>query len=613
MNTDLLITLGLLLTCIVMFSLNKPRMDMVGLLALIALPLTGVLTLEEALGGFSEASVLMIAGLFVIGEGLVRTGVAYHLGDWLVKAAGASEIRLLVLLMLAVNLLGSVMSSTGIVAIFIPVVLGIAQRLQLPTSRLMMPLAFAALISGMMTLVATPPNLIVHAELMRQGFEGFHFFAFAPVGVLVLLMAILYMLVARRWLQPHESVQPSGVEVSLDDLAKRYQLSHRERRLRVLPGSPLANKPLNLLSLRQEHGINIIAIERRHHLRQQLLMASPSTLLHENDLLLVDLADPQLSNPSQFEQLGLLPLHLNNSYYAEHQHELGLAEVALLPESSLPGRSILELGFRSRHRLNVVGLRRHGEPLPGIFVEEKLKPSDTLLVAGSWKAIQQLSRSRDYIVLGLPREAASEVPNASKAPLALLALAVMVVLMVTGWVPNLLAVLIACVLMGAFGCLSMNRAYQSIHWPSLVLIVGMLPFATALQKTGGIPMAAEALVQLADQLGPRGLMAALFVLTSVTSLFISNTATAILLAPIAVSSALTLGLSPYPFAMTVAIAASAAFMTPVSSPVNTLVLSPGGYRFTDFVKIGVPLSLAVLGLSVVVIPWLFPFYLSVSP
>ena len=592
-----------------MFTMNKPRMDVVAISMMLLLPLLGIISVSEALAGFSDPSVILIAALFVIGEGLVRTGIAYRLGDVLVNKAGASETRLVLLLMLAVALLGTVMSSTGVVALFIPVVLGIAQQLNLSTTRLMMPLAFAGLISGMITLVATPPNMVVSAELQRHGFEGFGFFSFTPIGLTMLVVGVLYMLVARHWLHPHDNQIATGAQRTMKELAKDYCLTERERRLRVTFGSPLSGRALNALEIRQKHCINVIAIERTQRFQTILLVAGPSTLIMDNDILLVDVANPLFDNDQNYAQLGLERLALPASHYDVYARELGLAEVALLPESALPGRSIRELSFRSRYNLNVVGLRRDREALEGVLVEEKLHAADTLLVAGNWRDIVKLrDKSRDFIVLALPREANTEVPNAHKAPYALLALLVMIVLMVSGVVPNVLAALIACLLMGLFRCIDMDNAYKSIHWPSLLLIIGMLPFSVALQKTGGIQLAADGLIGLVGQYGAHALLFCLFLLTAMTGLFISNTATAVLIAPLALTTAANYGVSPYPFVMGVAIAASAAFMTPVSSPVNTLIMNPGGYRFSDFLKVGVPFTILVMLISIVLIPWVFPFY-----
>lgn len=608
MNSQLLIVLGLLLAAVVLFVRNKPRMDAVALLLLVALPLSGVLDIQQTLSGFSDPNLVLIGALFVIGDGLVRTGIAYRLGDWLAARAGNSETRLIVLLMLAAAGLGSVMSSTGVVAIFIPVVLSVAARLRLSPTRLMMPLAFAGLISGMLTLVATPPNLVVHAELRRLGLDGFAFFSPTLIGLPVLALGIGYMLLARRWLsQGDHDDEQRPARPTLAQLSRDYQLSERERRLRVRADSPLVGQVLNELELRRQHGINVIAVERQQQFRSLLLMATGSTQLQAGDHLLIDLVSPAIGLLGTYRDLGLEPAALSASYYARHCHQLGLAEVVLPPESRLAGKTVQELALRSRHRLNLVGLRRQGKAVEGVLVDETLRTADSLLVAGEWKHIHRLQQqTHDFLVLGLPVEVDEVAPAIRKAPYALFSLAVMVGLMVSGAVPNVLAALIGCLLMGAFRCIDLDSAYRAIHWPTLILIAGMLPFALALQQTGGVDLAVHGLVSLLGGAGPHAILACLFALTAVIGLFVSNTATAVLMAPVAISTAQSLGMAPQPFAMIVALAASAAFMTPVSSPVNTLVMTPGRYRFGDFVRIGVPFTLLVMLVSVLLVPWFFP-------
>ena len=608
MNTQLILVLLLLLVAVVLFVRNQPRMDVVALLMSVALPLTGILSVQETIAGFSDPSVVVIAALFVIGEGLVRTGIAYQLGERLMHRAGSSETRLIILLMLTVAGLGSVMSSTGVVAIFIPVVLSIAARLNISPSRLMMPLSFAGLISGMLTLVATPPNMIVHSELIRAGLTGFSFFTFAPIGLTILVLGIVYMLATRHWLASADSQKTAGEpRHNIADLVREYRLAGRERRLRVRPNSILVGQTLNELQLRKQAGINVIAVERQRRFRRILLGATGSTELQVGDVLLVDLVSPTIDLLNFYYEMGVEPVAMQSSYFSDHHRTLGVAEVMLPPDSGLAGKTIQELGFRSQRKLNVIGLRRNQQALDGLLVDEKLKAGDTLLVAGNWEHIRQLQGyNRDFIVLSLPAEVDDVAPALSQAPHALFSLAVMIILMVSGMVPNVLAVLIGCLLMGAFRCIDMDSAYKSIHWQSIVLIVGMLPFALALQKTGGIDLAVEGLLNLFGNSGPRMILAILFVTTALIGLFISNTATAVLMAPVAIASAQAMQASPAPFAMIVAIAASAAFMTPISSPVNTLVLGPGQYRFADFVRIGVPFTLIVLVTSVILVPVLFP-------
>ncbi len=609
MNQELLWVLGLLAVVVTLFIVNRPRMDVVALLVILTLPLLGILTVEQALAGFADPNVVLIAALFVIGEGLVRTGIAYRIGEWMSERAGNSEARLLVLLMVSVAGLGSIMSSTGVVAIFIPVVLSIAARLRISPSRLMMPLAFAGLISGMLSLVATPPNVVVHSELVRRGEEGFHFFSFTPFGLVVLVLGVGYMLLTRNWLKG-EARKDGRVETrrTLLDLVLDYKLNGRERRLRIRPHSPLIGHTLGELELRTRHGANVIGIERQHKFTTRVMTADSSTVLHQGDVLLLDLFGPRDGDDLRTlcQTMQLEPLHFKAAYFIDQSQDLGMAEVSLPPGSQCIGKSILELAFRTRFDLNVVGLRREQSAIEAQLLEEKLRLGDTLLVVGPWKAIRQLqSRPYDFLVLSMPAEIDQVAPARERAPHALISLAVMVALMVSGVVPNVLAALIGCLLMGAGRCIDMNSAYRAIHWQSLVLIVGMLPFAQALQKTGGIDLAVSGLVGVLGGAGPLAILACLFAVTAVIGLFISNTATAVLMAPVAISTAAQLGMSPYPFAMTVALAASAAFMTPVSSPVNTLVLGPGQYRFADFIKIGVPFTVLVMLVTVLMVPWIF--------
>ena len=605
MSPSLNLLLLLLSASVAMMAVGKPRIEVVALLALLILPLFGLVTLPQALSGFSDPNVILIALMFVIGEGLVRTGVAYRLGHWLVERGGNSESRLVVMMMLAVTGLGAFMSSTGVVAIFLPVVLNVARQLKVHPGRLLMPLSFAGLISGMQTLVATPPNLVLDSALDRAGVPGFSFFSFTPIGLVVLGMGIGYMLVARRWLPNRPARQREhDRRRSFRDLITDYRLEGHGHCLRILPDSPLVGHSLKDLALRRRFSLNVLGVERRGPFRNELLNPGAHFELRAGDLLLVDAISP-LDLP---EELGLKETHFRGSYLTDQSREVGMAEVLIPPESDLIGSTIHQAEFRTVHSANVVGLRRGGSPFEGPYLEEKLRAADTLLVVGPWKAIRQLQAQRqDFIVLSLPAEADAAAPALSQAPLALLSLVVMVLLMITGVVPNVLAALIGCLMMGAFRCIDFDSAVRSIHWSSVIVIVGMMPFAAALEQAGGVELAVERLDLLADGLGPRGLLAVMFLLTSVLGLFISNTATAVLVAPLAISIAEQVGASPRPFAMTVAIAASAAFMTPVSSPVNTLVLGPGEFKFFDFVKVGVPFTALILAITLLLVPLLFPF------
>lgn len=610
MNGELIWVLSLLAIAVVLFATGKVRMDAIALMVIVAFVLSGTLTLNEAFSGFSDPNVILIAALFIIGDGLVRTGVATKMGAWLVSVAGNSETKMLVYLMLTVAGLGAFMSSTGVVAIFIPVVLSVSARMNTSPSRLMMPLSFAGLISGMMTLVATPPNLVVNSELLREGLHGFSFFSVTPIGLVVLILGIVYMLAVRFMLKTEngESARDGRKRSTFRDLIRKYHLTGRARRLAIRPGSPMIGQRLDDLKLRERYCANVIGVERWRRFRRVIVNVNGVSEFRARDVLLIDMSASDVDLRQFCGEQMLEPMVLRGEYFADQALDVGMAEVSLIPDSEMIGKTVREIAFRTRFGLNIVGMKRDGEAMDGSVVDEPLQLGDILLVVGNWRQIALLAkRGRDFVVLNMPVEVDDASPAHSQAPHAIFCLVLMVALMLTDEIPNPIAAIIACLLMGKFRCINAESAYKAIHWPSIILIVGMMPFALALQKTGGVDLVVKGLMDVAGSEGPYLMLGCLFVMCAAIGLFISNTATAVLMAPIALAAAKSMGVSPYPFAMVVAMAASAAFMTPVSSPVNTLVLGPGKYSFSDFVKIGVPFTVLVMVVCVLLIPVLFPF------
>ncbi|HBT8343379.1 TPA: SLC13 family permease [Klebsiella pneumoniae] len=610
MNGELIWVLSLLAIAVVLFATGKVRMDAIALMVIVAFVLSGTLTLNEAFSGFSDPNVILIAALFIIGDGLVRTGVATKMGAWLVSVAGNSETKMLIYLMLTVAGLGAFMSSTGVVAIFIPVVLSVSARMNTSPSRLMMPLSFAGLISGMMTLVATPPNLVVNSELLREGLHGFSFFSVTPIGLVVLILGIVYMLAVRFMLKTDngDSARDGRKRSTFRDLIREYHLTGRARRLAIRPGSPMIGQRLDDLKLRERYCANVIGVERWRRFRRVIVNVNGVSEFRARDVLLIDMSASDVDLRQFCGEQMLEPMVLRGEYFADQALDVGMAEVALIPDSEMIGKTVREIAFRTRFGLNIVGMKRDGKAMDGSVVDEPLQLGDILLVVGNWRQIALLAkRGRDFVVLNMPVEVDDASPAHSQAPHAIFCLVLMVALMLTDEIPNPIAAIIACLLMGKFRCINAESAYKAIHWPSIILIVGMMPFALALQKTGGVDLVVKGLMDVAGGEGPYLMLGCLFVMCAAIGLFISNTATAVLMAPIALAAPKSMGVSPYPFAMVVAMAASAAFMTPVSSPVNTLVLGPGKYSFSDFVKIGVPFTILVMVVCVLLIPVLFPF------
>lgn len=607
--SPLFLTLMLLMAAIILFVHNKIRMDVVALLVMLFFYLSGILSIQEIFVGFSDPNIILIALLFIVGESLVRTGIAYRVSDGILKVAGNSEAKVLILLMLSVAGLGAFMSSTGVVAVFIPVVIMICRQMNISPKRLMMPLSVAGLISGMMTLIATAPNLVVNAELVKDTNLRLEFFDFTPIGLLILVLGMGYMLIARRWLSDNndESNQDT-MQSSMNELINEYGLKDRTKRLVVKSTSPFVGKTLDQLHLRSSYQLNVLAIERWKHFRPSYTMPLGTSEIKAKDILMVNLEGSDFNFYLFCQEFHLEPAEIKSQSFDQQARSIGMAELIIVPDSICIGKTTAELQFRTKYGLNVVGIKRDGVVLSDAFNKEKFCSGDLLLVIGDWRLIQAMrDRRKDFLVLNYPKEMERAVPAQRQAPFALLSILVMVLLMVSGVVPNVIAALIACLMLAYFGCIDAKSAYNSIQWPSLILIIGMMPFSTALQKTGGVEFAVKWLTQIIDGWGMYPVLIVLFIFCALVGLFISNTATAILMAPIAISLATQLNVSPVPFAMVVAIAASAAFMTPVSSPVNTMVMGPGGYKFADFIKIGVPFTLIIMFVTVFIVPILFPF------
>lgn len=603
---------------LILFVMDRLPIDVVGLMALLAFMLSGILDPAEALAGFSAPIVLVLAGLFVVGEGLSRTGAAERFGEKILSISGTKERNLLCACMLAAAILSSFMSSTGAVAMLMPVVTQLARRLNLSPSRLLMPLAFAALFGGMLTLIGTPPNLVVNSELVRGGVTPFGFFSFTGPGLILLICGIGFILVASPRLlntkkdesHPWENVAQEGRSgLTAIDLAQNYGLPGSIFRMGVRPTSKLTGKSVAEIGIRKKYHVTLLEIRPWDHPDESAEDAvNPETVIPMQAILMAHGKAEDVARFAQEEGLDILPS--TDSSEALLNEALGIAEILILPRSKLIGKSLIDYRFHDQTGLHVLGILRQGKPLEGDISTLPLEFGDSLLVQGTWKAITLLRRHRqDIVLIEEPREfvEARQEESRRHAPKAMVILAGMLILMVGGWLPLVGTVFLGALLMILTGCLSSRQAYSAINWQSLVLIASMLPAAKAIEKTGGLTLIVEQFVTLIGPWGPGFVLAGLFLLTSVMSLLMSNTATSVILAPVAFQTAQSLGVQPEAFLMTVALAASTAFATPMASPVNTLVMSTGGYRFTDYLKLGLPLQFLIFVLTMIVVPLFFPF------
>lgn len=608
MSGETIYVFCVLITSIGLFISDKIRLDLVAIMVILALSLGGILTPREAVSGFGAPVVLLIAALFIVGEGLFYTGIAFTIGDLIVRVAGNRETGLIVVLMLAVGGLSAFMSSTGAVAVFIPVAVRLATKAELSPSRLLMPMSIGALIGGMLTLIGTPPNLIASEQLEKAGLAPFGFFEFTPIGLAIMAAAIIYVLVIGRHLLP-DSTRANAQRRdrrTLADLAASYKIDDHMISVTVQAGSPMIGQTVVQACLRTQYGITVFGLERKGKRHSKVLPVLSDTVFAEGDILFAVDSDNGAAALASGQHVDVIAF--DGAAHDFAARDLGLADILLPPNTSLNGQTLTQSRFRQTYDLSVLSIAHKGIPLEGNFAIEPLSFGDTLLVCGSWEQIRALRTQRkDFIVLSFPEEIDENAIGRDRAPLAMLVVTGMLGLMAFKLIPTVMAALLAALAMVLLRCVPVGRIYKAVNWQSLVLIAGMLPMATALEKTGGLALMVDTMMGLVGNGSPVMAMAALFLLTSILSQVISNTATTVLIVPVAFGIAELMGVAPQPLLMTVALSASSAFATPVASPVNTLVLGPGKYRFSDFVKVGLPLQVLVMALTVIVVPLIFPF------
>ena len=779
MTPQIIIVLSILVLAIVLFITEKIRVDIVALIVLVSLTLTGLITPAEALSGFSNPAVVTVWAVLILSAALSKTGVASLIGRPMLKLGGGSEARLIAIIMLLVGVLSGFMNDIGVAALMLPVVVDIARRTGRPPSRLLMPLAFAALLGGLNTLIGTPPNILVSEALRQYGAEPFHMFDYTPTGVVIMLVGIAFMVFIGRHLLPSRDIQdlPENGKEAPGDF---YGLPEKLFVIRLPEDSLLDGKTLAQSRLGAALGLNVLAIlgsasnrlapapttilnrgdrlvvegrlDRLNELRsgeililendqlemKELLSAeigmvelsfSPQSSLPgqtlgqldfrnrysvvvlavrrgggavrtnlenltllQDDILLVQGTQDQLdglqtysdfsvSDPQDLKQYQLedrlkvmrLPSesalvgkklrdsHLGDAFglgvmgiiregnidlipdpdgqlaagdllmvkgrpedlltleglqgleidqqeppdlrELESEH-VGLVDVVLSPRTTLVNKSLRQINFREKFGLSVLAIWREGRAYRTNLRDMVLRFGDALLLYGPHDRLRMLGQERDFLVL---TESAQETPRLNKAPTALLIMMGVLIPVIFDWVPIAIAVIAGVILMVLTRCLTMEEAYQAIEWKAVFLIAGMLPLGIAMEQTGAAQFLAEGMVGVVGGLGPIAVMAGLFLLSAVASQVMPNPAVAVLLAPIAFNTATDLSISPYPLMMVVAISASAAFLSPVGHSANILVMGPGGYRFSDYTKVGIPLTIVVLLISLVIVPIFWPF------
>lgn len=617
------ITLGILAFAILFFVTEWLRVDVVALIVVIALMVTKILSPAEAIAGFSSTIVLTIASLFVIGGAILQTGLAASIGRQILKVAGGGETSLMIGIMLTVAILSAFMSDTGTVAVLLPAVISMAASAKLSPSKLLIPLSFGALLGGSATLIGTPPNLIVSDLLRENGMQPFQFFDYTPLGLALIVAGILFMVTLGRRILP-ERTRTTGLLrfETPEEITERYRLPDNLYRLRVRVASALVGKTIAEGEFGARFNVTILELRRKPEARTMVKLGetrlvwqadkekgvkpSVEMVFQPDDLLIVQGSPADTAHLSASWNLGVQPAEAADER-AILNEEVGIAEVLLPQRSTLIDKTLPELHFGRLHQLTVLGIQRPGSDESLNLKTTPLRFGDTLLVQGSWENILALrQKGRDFVVMGHP-EALQGPPQRAKAPLAGLILLVMLLSMVGEVMPLTTSSMLAALLMILTGCLSIDEAYNVIDWKSIVLVAGMLPMSAALDKVGLVSLIAENLTTTLGVLNPIWIIGGLFLVTSFFTQVLSNTATAVLVAPLALAIAQNLGIQPHALLMAVAVAASMAFASPVASPVNTLVMGAGNYRFSDYMKVGAPLMLIAMVVTMVILPLLFPF------
>ena len=601
---------------ILLFIWGKFSPDIVALLSMISIFLCGILSLNETLSGFSNSTVIMIASLFIIGEGMSQTGWTALAGKKLIGLAKKSSTKLLLIVTLGSGVLSGFVSNTGTVATLIPVTISSAWSIGTLPSKVLMPMAFGSNTGGLLTLTGTPPNIIVNNSMEEAGIADFSFFEFALIGLPLLIVGLLYFRFIGHKLLPKRKTnnKPVDIDSTLHQWIEGYQIQESYYKLRIRSISPLINTKIKDWNIEKEFNVNIIRIKRRHPnvikgIHPYMELPEGNTELYYHDIMTVKGETQDINRLMIRFRLGLLPQEPVKDEYRHNliNQEVGMTEVIVSPKSRLVGRKIRVVDFFKRFGIQLLSASSQRRP----YTEDEMyvKPGDSFIIRGQWEYIEKLKDHHEHIVIcGSPEGMVKSIDDITpKSYIALGSLLTMIVLLVFNVVPGAIASLIGAGIVILTGCVTIEKAYKGISWMSVIMIAAMIPMGLALQKTGTAKFFADSLILVLGESNPLFLLAGVFLITTIFSQFINNSATAVLMVPIALLAAQTIGISAKPLMITVAISASTAFLTPIGTTTNAMVISAGGYKFYDYFKVGFPLLLLFLITTIVLVPMIWPF------
>jgi di/tricarboxylate transporter len=592
MTFDIALTFAIVAAAVVLFATEKLRVDVVAMLVLLTVALTGLVTPSEAFAGFSNPAVITVWAVYIVSAGMLLTGVADVMGRALLRVAGASETRLVVVIMITCGVMSAFINNVGATAMLLPVVIDVSRRTGVPISRLLIPLSFSSLLGGNMTLIGTPANILGANILVERDLDSFGFFDFVPMGLIVFAVGVVYMAgLGRRLLPVRESHEDPDLVLRRDYLSEA----------RVPPESSLVGKTLRESALGANYDLTVISIVRSGETFSEI---HSHTLIEAEDILVLkghaaDLLEAQ-------EELGVvIGPGPNPLLVGLEQSDITVVEATLAPNTTVEGRTLEQVNFRDNFGFNALAVWRRGEVVTRRLRSLPLQFGDALLLRGPAHRLRALREGDEFLLLEPLQQKAL---RKEKAPIALASMVLVLILVMGAGVPIATAMVLGAMVMVLTGCLTMEEAYSHIDWRTVFLVAGMLPLGAAMENTGAARYLADLLLDLVGGMGPLAVLAGIYLLTALITQPMSNAAAVVLMVPIAIDAAQSLGANVQPFVLATVIGASTSFLTPVGHKANVLVFGPGGYKFFDYTRVGAPLTIILFAVMLVTLPVVWPLF-----
>jgi di/tricarboxylate transporter len=591
-TTDIALTLAIILMAVVLFATEKLRVDLVALLVLLAVSVTGLVAKEEVFLGFANSAVITIWAVYIVSGGLFKTGVADKLGAFILRLSGSGEARLITVIMLTCGVMSAFMNNVGAVAILMPAVIGISKKTNIPVSKLLIPLAFASLLGGKMTLIGTPANILAQGILIARNLPSFGFFEITPMGLLVLATGVIYMVLIGRHLLPVR-------ETAADPMASS-QLREYISDVQVPDQSSLKGKNLYESGLGAEHDLTVLSIIRDG---KPLVGLHRDVIIQESDHLILEGSAQNLLSAKEALKFDI---HTDREFEISDldTEQSYIFEATLAPRSTMVGRTLNKVNFRDSFGMTTLAIYRQGDVITEHLRDVELRFGDSLLLQGPPGKVRALQSGNEFLVLE-PVEI--EQRRSRKAPLAAGIMLLVILLAIFTNLGIAVSMLLGSVAMVLTGCLTMDEAYESIDWRTVFLVGGMLSLGIAMENTGTTQFLADNLLGLLGDYGPLGLLAGIYILSALITQPMSNAAAIVLIVPIAIDTALGMGVNHLTFTMAVVIGAATSFLTPVGHKANVLVFGPGGYKFADYARVGALLTVFLFIVSMMFLPIFWPF------